>query len=251
MRDEGRTDGFVYSSFILQPSSLIPHPLKLETPMTNWLNTIWYEFCRLHIWAGLTFGFSLRFEGGRNIPDEGPALLIGNHESFLDPIAVGLTTQRQLCYLARKTLFTPSFGWFLRSVNCVPVDQEGVAKEGLKTILHLLGQGRAVLVFPEGERTLTGRINPFKPGVQLLIKRAQAPIIPVGIAGAFDAYPRGKALPRPAPLFMPAGKGTIAVSVGKPLDGKYFASLPREEMLVELQKAIQAQKDQAEHLRRK
>ena len=60
--------------------------------MPGWLSTTWYEVCRCHIMAGLTLGFSLRFEGGRNIPAEGPALLIANHESFLDPIAVGLTT---------------------------------------------------------------------------------------------------------------------------------------------------------------
>ena len=151
----------------------------------------------------------------------------------------------------RKTLFTPSFGWFLRSVNCVPVDQEGIAKEGLKTVLHLLHQGRAVLVFPEGERTLTGEILPFKPGVQLLIKRAQAPIIPVGIAGAFHAYPREKVLPTLSPLFMPAGKGTIGLSVGKPLDAKHYLDLPRAEMLTELRQAIQDRKDRAERLRRK
>src|SRR4029079_13154732 len=83
-----------------------------KNEMSGWLSSAWYEFCRCHIMAGLTLGFSLRFEGGRNIPANGPALLIANHESFLDPIAVGLTTTRQLCYLARKTLFTPGFGWF-------------------------------------------------------------------------------------------------------------------------------------------
>jgi 1-acyl-sn-glycerol-3-phosphate acyltransferase len=219
--------------------------------MANWLKTLWYEICRGHIMAGLTLGFSLRWEGGRHIPQRGPALLIANHESFIDPIAVGLTTTRQLCYLARKTLFTPSFGWFLRSVNCVPVDQEGVAKEGLKTILDLLGKGRAVLVFPEGERTPNGEMQPLKPGIQLLIKRAQAPLIPVGIAGAFHAYPRGRLLPTPAPLFFPASKGTIAVSVGKPLDARHYLDLTREQMLIELRLAIQERKDQAERLRRK
>ena len=145
--------------------------------MSGWLSRTWYEVCRYHIMAGLTLGFSLRFEGGRNIPAEGPALLIANHESFLDPIAVGLTTTRQLCYLARKTLFASSlFGSFLRSVGCVPVDQEGVAKDGLKAVLDQLSQGRAVLVFPEGERTGTGQMNPLKPGIQLLIKRTKAPI---------------------------------------------------------------------------
>lgn len=219
--------------------------------MAPWLKSLWYEVCRGHIMAGLTLGFSLRWEGGRNIPQRGPALLISNHESFIDPIAIGLTTTRQLCYLARKTLFTPSFGWFLRSVNCVPVDQEGVAKEGLKTILRLLGEGRAVLVFPEGERTTTGEMLPLKPGIQLLIKRARAPIIPVGIAGAFHAYPRGRVLPTPAPLFLPAGKGTIALSVGKPLDAHHYVDLPREQMLTELREAIQERKAHAERLRRK
>ncbi len=219
--------------------------------MPKLLSALWYETCRVHIWAGLTFGFSLRFEGGRNIPPRGPALLISNHESFIDPIAVGLTTTRQLHYLARKSLFTPGLGWFLKSVNCVPVDQEGVAKDGLKTILGLLQQGKSVLVFPEGERTWTGQMSPLKPGIQLLIKRAQAPIIPVGIAGAFDAYPRGRMLPRLAPLFMPGCRGTIAVSVGPPLDAADYARLPREELLADLQKKIQERKDRAQQLRRK
>jgi len=220
--------------------------------MSGWLSTTWYEVCRCHIMAGLTLGFSLRFEGGRNIPAEGPALLIANHESFLDPIAVGLTTTRQLCYLARKTLFTsPLFGGFLRSVGCVPVDQEGVAKDGLKAVLDLLSQGRAVLVFPEGERTITGQMNPLKPGIQLLIKRTKAPIVPVGIAGAFDAFPRSRKFPRFSPLFMPAGRGTMAVSVGAPLDARHYLELPRDKLLVELQQAIQARKDRAERLRRK
>ena len=220
--------------------------------MSGLLSTTWYEVCRCHIMAGLTLGFSLRFEGGRNIPAEGPALLIANHESFLDPIAVGLTTTRQLCYLARKSLFTsPLFGSFLRSVGCVPVDQEGVAKEGLKAVLGLLSQGRAVLVFPEGERTTTGQMNPLKPGIQLLIKRTRAPIVPVGIAGAFDAFPRSRKFPRFSPLFMPAGRGTMAVSVGSPLDARHYLELPRDRLLVELQGAIQTMKDRAERLRRK
>jgi 1-acyl-sn-glycerol-3-phosphate acyltransferase len=210
-----------------------------------------YEFVRAHVMAGLTLGFSYRFEGGHHIPVSGSALLIANHESFLDPIAIGLTTSRQIHYLARKTLFKGIFGSFLRKVNCVPVDQEGVAKEGLKTVIGLLGEGKAVLVFPEGERTWNGQMQPLKPGVGLIIRRSPVPIIPVGVAGAFDAYPRTAKFPRFAPLFMPPGKGAFAVSVGKPLDGKHIAEMKPEQMLRELQGAIQAEKDHAEKLRRK
>jgi 1-acyl-sn-glycerol-3-phosphate acyltransferase len=219
--------------------------------MSKWLSALWYEFCRCQVYTGLTMGFSLRWEGGRNIPRRGPVLLVANHESFLDPIAVGLTTQRQIHYLARKTLFVGTFGKFLRSVNCVPVDQEGVAKEGLKTILDLLGEGRAVLVFPEGERTPNGEMLPLKAGIQLLIKRAPAPVVPIGIAGAHDAYPRDRTLPRFLPFFMPAWRRGLAVSVGKPLDPKALGALPRQKMLDELQAAIQAMKDRAQRIRRK
>lgn len=219
--------------------------------MPKWLSYAWYETCRIHIMAGLTFGFSLRFEGGRNIPSEGPALLVANHQSFIDPIAIGLTTSRQLHYLARKTLFKPGFGWFLRSVNCVPVDQEGVAKEGLKTILHLLGEGRAVLVFPEGERTWKGNVQEFKPGVHLLIRKAHVPIIPIGIAGFYEAYPRTRLIPRLSPIFMPATGAALAVSVGKPIPSDRYAGLSREETLASLREEIVKLTARAEAIRRK
>lgn len=214
-------------------------------------NSFLYEFVRAHVMATYTLGFSFRFEGGRNIPRTGPALLISNHESFLDPVAIGLTTHRHLHYLARKTLFVGAFGNFLTRVNCVPVDQDGVAKEGLKTIIHLLGEGKAVLVFPEGERTLSGDILEFKPGIQLIIRKTRPPIVPVGIAGAYDAFPRSKPFPQFSPIFMPATKAAFAVSVGKPLDGNRFADLPREQSLKELESAVQQMKDRAQKLRRK
>src|SRR5262249_21821595 len=74
--------------------------------------------------------FSLRSEGSRHVPLRGPALLIANHQSFLDPLFVGLVSRRQLCYLARKTLYkNPVFSWMIRGLNAVPIDQEGVGKE--------------------------------------------------------------------------------------------------------------------------
>jgi 1-acyl-sn-glycerol-3-phosphate acyltransferase len=219
--------------------------------MPSFFNSALYEFSRCHVMATLTLGFSFRFEGGRNIPRDGPALIVANHESFFDPVAIGLTTPRQLHYLARKTLFRGAFGRYLRRVNCVPVDQEGVAKEGLKTIIQLLEEGKAVLVFPEGERTWDGDMQALKPGVQLIIRKTKAPIIPAGVAGAFHAFPRTSKWPSFSPLFMPANGGAFAVSVGAPLDGEEFAEKPRDEMLLELQQAVQQMKDRAERLRRK
>ena len=202
--------------------------------------------------TGLPVFFSLRVEGGRHIPRTGPALLIANHQSFLDPILVGMCTARPLRYLARRTLFKNAFfAWLIRALRAVPIDHEGVGKEGLRTILDQLQAGEAVVVFPEGERTFDGRMQALKPGVHLLIRRTQAPIVPVGIAGAFAAWPRTRKAPVPAPLFLPPGHGTLAVVVGRPLEGGHFAGVPREQALSELSAELQKVQARAERLRRK
>jgi 1-acyl-sn-glycerol-3-phosphate acyltransferase len=218
----------------------------------DWLSHLWYAAWKGVVAGTLSLGFSFRFEGGRHVPRTGPVLVVANHQSFLDPVAIGLAVPRQLHFLARKTLFVhPLFGAFLRSVNCVPVDQQGVAKEGLQTTIELLKKGRPVLVFPEGERTWKGPMQPLKAGVYLLIKRTRCPIVPVGVAGAFDAMPRTRTWPTLSPLFWPATGTGVAVSVGAPLDGAHFAELPREQALEELFGEIRNAQRRAERLRRK
>jgi len=211
-----------------------------------------YETSYFTAAMGMTLAWSLRTAGRHYVPRTGPALVIANHQSFLDPILVGLGTRRHLCYLARKTLFkNPLFAWLIRMHNAVPIGQDGVGKDGIKAILAQLQLGQAVVVFPEGNRTESGAIEPLKPGIQLLIKRTEAPIVPVGIAGAFEAWPRWRNYPLPAPLFLPAGPGCLAVSIGKPLDARRLARMPREQSLGELHEAIEAEWRRAERLRRK
>ena len=200
--------------------------------------------------AGMTLGWSLRTAGRQHIPGTGPALLIANHQSFLDPLLVGLGTRRHLCFLARKTLFkNRAFSWLIRMLNAVPIDQEGVGKEGIKTIVGQLQKGQAVVVFPEGSRTSDGRLQPLRAGIHLLIKRTQAPIVPVGIAGAFDALPHWRSVPTPAPLFWPGCRATIAVSIGPPLPSQPIAAMPREKALVELFSMLETVWRRAERLR--
>src|SRR5262249_22164602 len=143
-------------------------------PMESWPSYLWYEFCYLFSMTAFTLGFSLRTVGRTNVPSSGPALLIANHQSYLDPVLLGLSCLRHLCYLARKTLFRHAlFRMLIRSLNAVPIDQDGVGKEGIKTVLEQLRQGRVVVVFPEGERSGDGKMQALKPGIHLLIKRAQ------------------------------------------------------------------------------
>jgi 1-acyl-sn-glycerol-3-phosphate acyltransferase len=227
-------------------------PTLHSSPYDAFCSHVIYETSYFAAALGLTLGWSLRTAGRHHVLRAGPALLVANHQSFLDPILVGLSTRRHLCYLARKTLFKHSlFAWLIRMHNAVPIDQDGVGKEGIKAILGQLQLGQAVVVFPEGNRTQDGEMQPLKPGIQLLIKRTQAPIVPVGIAGAFDAWPRWRSYPLPAPLFLPPSRACIAVSIGKPLEAGTLAKMPREQSLQVLQDAIDKERQRAEKLRRK
>lgn len=221
---------------------------RMESPgFLAWHHSL---YCIYH--AIFTLGFSLRMQGQRNMLPTGPALIVANHQSFLDPLVIGLCARRPLVYLARKTLFRNRyFAAMIRSLNAVPIDQEGIGKEGIRVILEQLALGKAVVVFPEGERTPHGNMLPLKPGIHLLIKRTQAPIIPVGIAGAFAAWPRSRPLPTLAPLALPPVPGTISVSLGAALDSRRYGELPREQALQELFDKIHAEQVRAEKLRRR
>jgi 1-acyl-sn-glycerol-3-phosphate acyltransferase len=220
--------------------------------MSSVLSNAWYDLTYLATMTGLSWAFSLRTEGWRNVPATGPALLLANHQSFLDPPTIGVAARRRVNFLARKTLFNnPVFGRLISSLRATPIDQEGFARDGLKTILEQLKKGEAVLVFPEGERTPHGEMLPLKPGITLLLKRVETPIVPIGIAGAYDAFPRWRPYPVPSPLFWPANKGAVAVSIGKPLDSKVYAGMEREQALAALFTELQKQQQQAEKLRRK
>jgi 1-acyl-sn-glycerol-3-phosphate acyltransferase len=221
--------------------------------MSEPLGGLWYEWWYGVLLAYFTLGHSFRFDGRQNVPKCGPALFIANHESYIDPLLVGVASPRHLAFLARANLFHGIFGRFLRSVNTHPVDQEGFAREGLKAMIDMLNDGWPVLVFPEGERAMEGTMKPFRPGVHLIIKKTHAPIIPCGIAGAYEALPRWRHPPIPghSPLFLPPGKCTIAVSIGKPLDGGRYAKMPREQALTELFDEVKKVQEHAERLRRR
>lgn len=234
---------------------MVDNPARPIDALRN-IESRWFHGCHRGLYcayhAAFTLGFGLRLQGQDNMPLEGPVLVVANHQSFLDPILIGLVARRPLVYLARKTLFrNPYFGAMIRFFNAVPIDQEGIGKEGIRVILDQLALGKAVVVFPEGERTIGGKMIPLKPGIHLLIKRAQAPIVPIGIAGANHAWPPTQLLPMPAPLFLPGCAASLSVALGKPLDGRRYAEMPREQALRELFDKIQAEQIRAEKLRRR
>ena len=219
--------------------------------MSPWLARRWYDAVFWSSFVGFTFGHSLRVIGRKNMPKSGPVLVIANHQSFFDPVLIGLASRRYLSYLARATLFKNRYlKALIESLDAVPIDNKGLGKEGLQATLDVLDRGKSVLVFPEGERTNDGEMEPFKPGISLLVKRVKAPIVPIALAGAFHAWPRHRKLPGFAPLFLPPTGATIAISIGKPIDPASFAGLKRDEMIAKMYEAVAVEFEKAKRLKR-
>lgn len=123
---------------------------------------------------------------------EGPVILAMNHQSYLDPPLAGVASGREVYFLARKTLLdVPVLGWLLPRLNVIPVDQEGTDRSALKALIRILKEGRGTVVFPEGSRTLDGRLQPALPGLGFVIAKTLAPVLPMRIFGAHEAMPRG------------------------------------------------------------
>jgi 1-acyl-sn-glycerol-3-phosphate acyltransferase len=221
--------------------------------MSPWLYNLIYEGFYAFSFTTVTFGFSYRMEGKAHVPRNGPLLIVANHQSWFDPFLVGLALPRRIRFMARRTLFTnhPALGAFFRALHIIPVNQEGFAREGLRLTRERLEAGEAVLVFPEGQRSWDGKIGPLMPGVTMLIRQTGANVLPVGIAGAWHAWPRWKLIPILSPFFLPPNQASIAVSVGKILDGKRLAGMERHEILGQLSTKLHHVWERAERLRRK
>jgi 1-acyl-sn-glycerol-3-phosphate acyltransferase len=130
-----------------------------------------------------------------------------NHQSFLDPLLVGLPLKRPVSFLARDSLFrVPIIGWILRNTYVMPINREAASTSSLREAIRRLAHGFYVGIFPEGTRTETGEVGELKPGFLALMRRAQVPVYPVGIAGAFQSYPKRAWFPRPVKVCVEFGE---------------------------------------------
>jgi 1-acyl-sn-glycerol-3-phosphate acyltransferase len=190
---------------------------------------LWYQFLRCLIFLAGTLAYRLRYGGLKNIPPTGPVLVVANHQSHFDPPLIGAGCWRRMNYLARETLFRPPLGWLIGTLDAIPIDRDGMGLNGIKESLRRLKRGEMVLIFPEGTRTHDGEVAPFRPGFTVLAARAKAWILPVAIAGAFDAWPRWRTLPR---------LGTIHVLYGEPIPPEEIAGRDEREVVAEVQRRV-------------
>jgi 1-acyl-sn-glycerol-3-phosphate acyltransferase len=169
----------------------------------NFYYWLGYHFSRL---VGRLF-FHFRVVHRERMIQKGPAILAMNHQSYLDPPLAGITCDRAIYFLTRRTLLAaPLLGWLLPKLNVIPVNQEGVDRSAIKALIRLLKAGNGVLVFPEGSRTLDGKLQPAEAGLGLVIAKTLAPVVPMRIFGAHGALPRGSGGLRFVPITIVIGE---------------------------------------------
>ena len=187
-------------------------------------HAIWYHFCQGMLYVGMKLYFRVKYINSSNVPKKGPTLLVANHQSFLDPPAIGCGYFRMTNFLARKTLFKfKPFGKLIDSVDAIPLETEGLGFAGVKETMRRLKNNEAVLIFPEGSRCFDGELAPLTSGYASIAAKSNAVIVPVAIAGAFEAYPRTKTIPSPF-------KKRVKIEYGAPITPEEYREMSDEEV---------------------
>ncbi len=170
-------------------------------------------------------------EGAENIPVQGPAILAGNHLSFLDHFFLPVVIPRRVTFLAKSDYFTEAGvkGWFKRvffsGAGQIPIDRSGgKASEGaLRSGVRVLRQGRLIGIYPEGTRSPDGRLYRGKIGVARMALEAGVPVIPVAMIGTFEVQPPGQLVPKIR---------RIGMRVGRPLDFSRYADMADDRFVL-------------------
>tara|TARA_B100000902_G_scaffold26681_3_gene32129 strand:+ start:1143 stop:1859 length:717 start_codon:yes stop_codon:yes gene_type:complete len=163
------------------------------------LSFIAYVFVKYAARIAFSLYFRLFVRNAKALPKSGPVIVSPIHRSNLDVPMMGALFQRKLHYLGKGSLMTNRFAaWFLLGCGIIPLDRDSVAdKLALDASLKALREGKALAVFPEGERKSGPKVLPILDGAVWLSAKANAPILPVGIGGSERSMPKGSYIPKP------------------------------------------------------
>ena len=158
--------------------------------------------------------FGLKVTGRQHIPETGNFIIVPNHTSVLDPFALaaaldfGVLRNTFWAAWTGMAFANPLFRAVSRLAQALPIEADRAAFSSLALSEIVLGDGRNLVWFPEGGRSHTGRLQPFKAGIGLLLTKCDVPVVPVFISGTFDAMPIGRVIPRPR---------RVSVTFGQPM----------------------------------
>lgn len=183
--------------------------------------------------------FRLSVSGEEHLPP-GPFILASNHSSLLDWLFVARFVPRPVRFVLSREFFDqPGLTWVYRQLGIIPVREGMIEIAAVRQLLTTLRRGEIVGFFPEGRITRDGVLLPAEPGVIALAARAGVAIVPAGVRGAFEAFPRDAWMPRPRP---------VRVRFGDPLRIARSAMTDRDEqrqLAAELMRRIGALRAEA------
>jgi 1-acyl-sn-glycerol-3-phosphate acyltransferase len=165
---------------------------------------------RLLVWLLLHTVYRVSHSGLEKIPEEGPALLICNHVSYVDPLILVGYVRRPIRFVMDHRIFdTPVLSFIFKTARAIPIapahEDAEMMEKAFDRVSAALQQGELVCIFPEGKITDSGQMNEFKSGVTRIIERDPVPIIPLalrGLWGSFFSRAHGKAMSRLFPRGM-------------------------------------------------
>ncbi|MBN9653093.1 1-acyl-sn-glycerol-3-phosphate acyltransferase [Halobacillus sp. GSS1] len=137
--------------------------------------------------------YRIKIVGKKNIPAEGPVIICSNHISNMDPPVVGITSSRNIYFLAKEELFkNPVIGGILKKVHAFPIKRGMRDRNALRKGLDILKEGHALGLFPEGTRQKNGEIGKGLAGAGFFALRSEAAIVPCAIIGPYKRFKRLK-----------------------------------------------------------
>jgi long-chain acyl-CoA synthetase len=197
---------------------------------------IWFVLGRI-VGVFLKIFFDLRVTGKDKLPKSGPFILSPNHQSFLDGPVVATQIPwrlfKDMFYVGTSEIFGQGFFKFLgRTFSLVPVDPDSNLVNAMRAGAVGLKQGKNLVLYPEGERSIDGTPKKFKKGAAILATHLKVPVYPVALEGFYEAWPRNRKLPRLAKLRVRFGDPI------EPLDSIHNAEDKYKEMTERLRTRI-------------
>ncbi len=195
----------------------------LNAVVAVYIYTLVPEFLmRFIVWLLIHSVYRLDKSGLENIPEEGPAVLVCNHVSFVDALIVAAACRRPVRFVMDHNIFrVPVLNFVFRTGRAIPIasarDNPELLEKAYDEIARALEQGDIVCIFPEGRITDTGEIYPFRSGIKRIIDRTPVPVVPLalrGLWGSFFSRKDGPAMSKPFRLRL---FSRIALAVDKPV----------------------------------
>ncbi len=187
---------------------------------------IWAQLC---VWIT---GSKLKVVGAKNLLGRTAAVYVSNHTSYMDIPVVFVALPFQFRILAWKALWPiPFIGWYLNRSGQLPIDTRNphASLSSLAAAAKILRSGMPLFLFPEGRRTLDGKLQPFLPGAAYLAIRTQLPLVPIALSGVYDLLPIHTRHLYP---------GKLTVSIGQPIETAGMTIRQVDELTARLHTAI-------------